>query len=177
MFLKDEKTGEINNLDKYYQIQIMRKMRRTSLPFFLLLIFLSITNCKSVSGLKNSNQQLNNLRNQIELHVKYLNDGNAQGLESVYTADFEGLSPITKFKNKQELVHILVKNQKEQQLKVEFEIIEIFVKSKLAYAVLDWKAFTNANTIDQQLLYNKKHFQVWELINKEWQLKRSLFYN
>ena len=155
----------------------MRKIRLISFHTFLLLIFLSQVNCKSINQLQNSKEHINNLRNKIEFHVKCLNDGNTKGLESVYAFDYEGLSPVTKFENKQELINILVENQREQQLKIKIKIIEISAKSTLAYAILDWKAFINVDSSKQQLLYAKKHLQIWELIDNEWQIKRSLFYN
>jgi hypothetical protein len=145
--------------------------------FFLLTISLFLVNCKSLDRFRNSEQNINYLKNKIESQVKYLNDGNMEGLKSVYAADYEGLSPITKFSSKQKLIDILVENQRKQQLKIEYEIIEISTSATMAYALLDWKVFKKEDTSEAQLLYHKKHFQIWELVNKNWQLKRSLFYN
>ncbi len=168
---KSEKTGDGK------EIFIMQKSKLFLLQNSLFVIALFFVNCKSLDRFQNSEQNINILKNKIELLAKYQNDGNREGLESVYSADYEGLFPITKFSSKKELINILVENQRKQQLKIEYEMIEISTSATLAYALLDWKVFEKTGTSEEQLLYNKKHLQIWELIEKDWHLKRSLFYN
>jgi ketosteroid isomerase-like protein len=146
--------------------------------FSLSLLFLiSFSNCKSTQRLKSNQQPEKNLRGQILFHVKSLNEGDVKGLEKIYSENYEGISPVTKFESKKELISKLVESQRKQNLKIEIEIIEVFVKTDMAYAVLDWKAISNFGKPNQDELYHKKHLQIWELNGKNWQLKRSLFYN
>ena len=155
----------------------MQKSKFFQSQIFLLAIFLFLVNCKSLDRFQNSEQDINQLKNKIESHVKYLNNGNMEGLESIYAADYEGLFPVTKFSSKQELINILIESQRKQQLKIEYEMIEISTSATMAYVLLDWKVFEKVGTSEEQLLYNKKHLQIWELTDKNWLLKRSLFYN
>lgn len=147
------------------------------LPTCLFLILIGLTNCKSADPTQTSKQERINLQNQIESHVKFLNTGNAEKLELIYADDYEGISPVTRFDSKQELVALLVENQQMQNITIEIEIIEMYTSNEMAYAVLDWKAVTDAGKPGEQLLYTKKHLQIWEKNKKDWQLKRSLFFN
>ena len=152
-------------------------MRSLFPVYFFILLSISFTNCHSSQKLLSSQQLEESLLEQIDFHVKCLNDKNAKGLEKVYAENYEGFSPITKFESKEDLIDILVKNQSQQSIHIEFEIIEISVSTSMAYALLDWKVIEKANTPQEKLLYNKKHLQIWELNSNNWQLKRSLFYN
>ncbi len=143
--------------------------------FFIFLI--SFCSCKSVSQAIKSEENTFQLREQIVFLVKSLNEGNEQGLKTVYADDYEGINPVTKFESKQTLVSQLVENQKKQQLKIEMEIIEIDAKSEMGFAVLKWKTISGFRTSKQQTLYQKKHLQIWIKKGEDWQLKRSLFYN
>ena len=155
----------------------MEKMSWLSLQIFLLLGLIAFGNCKSPEQMHRQKKDMIQLQSQIEFHVKCLNDGNKEGLSSIYSDHYEGISPVTKFSNKSELISQLIDNQKKQNITIEIEIIEIIPSKEMAFAVLDWKAITNAGTANEQLLYDKKHLQIWERVKKDWQLKRSLFYN
>lgn len=144
--------------------------------FFLLIVF-SFLSCKSNQTLNNSQKYENSLRQQIAFHVKSWNEGNIAGLEKVYAENYEGLSPISKFENKQELINKIVESQKKQQLYIEYEIFELSATASMAYALLNWRAISNFGQQNQDQLYSKKHLQIWIKTGKEWQLKRSLFYN
>ena len=152
-------------------------MKPISLFSLSLLFLFFFTNCKSNQSLKHNEQLEKSLREQIIFHVKSLNEGNEDGLEKVYSENYEGLFPVTKFESKAELISKLVESQAQQQLLIEFEIIEISASASMAYAILDWIVFEKAGSPQKELLYNKKHLQIWELKDKNWQLKRSLFYN
>ena len=146
------------------------------------IIFLSVSmmfliSCSSTKGLKTEEQLNKSLREQIYYHVKSMNDGNKEGLEKVYSEDYEGIFPVSKFKSKEELITQLIENQQIQKIKIEIEIIELSAKSGMGYAVLNWKAISNFGTPNQDLLYNKKHLQIWIENDNNWQLTRSLFYN
>ena len=152
-------------------------MRSVFPLLFFILIALSFTNCKSNQNLQSSEKFENSLREQIDFHVKSLNEGNSAGLEKVYSEKYEGLSPITTFESKQELIKKIVKSHQKQQIKIEYKIIELSVSVSMAYALLEWKAISNFGQQDQDELYSKKHLQIWIKSGKEWQLQRSLFYN
>lgn len=151
-------------------------MKKLPLVFAALLFFL-LSNCHSTQGLQKSAQPEDQLREQIHFYVKCLNEGNAPALEKIYASDYEGISPVTKFENTRELIKLLVESQRQQNLNIEFEIIELSTKPAMAYAVVDWKVFENATTSERKLFYHKKHLQIWEWIDNAWRLKRSLFYN
>ena len=144
--------------------------------FFILSVF-HFTNCKSSQSVKSSEQLVKSLHQQIKFHVKSLNRADQEGLEKVYTEDYEGIFPVSKFESKTELIRQLVENQKNQEIKIEIEILEVSAKSDMAFVVLDWKAIANFGTPTQNELYHKNHLQIWVLNNNNWQLKRSLFYN
>jgi len=133
--------------------------------------------CKSTSSLQNSAQDQSDLKNRIELHVKGLNESDEKLLKSIYAADYEGLSPVTRFGSKQELITKLIENQRKLNIRIDMEIIEISTTAYMAFAVLKWKAFTNTNSPQEQFLYEKMHLQIWVKNKGQWQLKRSLFYN
>ncbi len=155
---------------------MMRKLKWLSLPIGLLFIFV-LTNCKSVDPLQKSKHDRIQLQNLVESHVKFLNTGNAKGLESIYADDYEGISPVTKFESKEQLISQLIENQQKQNITIQIEIIEIYTSNEMAFVVLDWKALTNAGKPAEQLLFTKKHLQIWEKGKNNWLLKRSLFYN
>ena len=117
------------------------------------------------------------MKERIQLHVKSLNEGNKTALQSIYSVDYEGIFPVSKFESKEDLVSQLIVNQQNQSLKIEFEIIEIVPQKGMAYAILDWKAVTNFGKPDQDELYHKKHLEIWIKTKGDWQLSRSLFYN
>lgn len=144
---------------------------------FLFSISLLSLNCKSTSSLQNTAQDQSDLKNRIELHVKSLNESDEKLLKSIYAADYEGLSPVTKFDSKQDLIAKLVENQRKLNIRIDMEIIEISTTAHMAFTVLKWKAFTNADSPQEQFLYEKVHLQIWEKNKGQWQLKRSLFYN
>lgn len=142
-----------------------------------IIIALFVQSCKIYDPYVPKTVEKKALVAQIKVHVNALNDQNRAGLESVYAQDYEGLFPVTHFKNKTELINILLENQKKNEIRIESKILEIHARETMGYALLHWVAIAFPESEQEEILYERKHFQIWEKDDKKnWKLKRSLFY-
>ena len=154
-----------------------RKMKAFLYPSLFFSFFLILPSCKTYDPYKPKTVEKKSLVKQIKLHVNSLNERNQNGLEAVYEQDYEGLFPVTKFKNKEDLINILLKNQEENEIRIESRIFEIHARQTMGYALLQWTAIAHPDSDQEEILYERKHLQIWEKDSKKnWRLKRSVFY-